>query len=67
MTSTPRIRAFLPGRVRLSAGHLPLALPSSRRAGQAPQVFREFGQTLGARLGRPERSTAPRPPPGAGA
>ncbi|WGD30388.1 hypothetical protein AncyloWKF20_00670 [Ancylobacter sp. WKF20] len=58
MTSTPRIRAFLPGRVRL-----PVPLPTSSRAGQAPQVFREFGQTLG----RLERAAATRRPRGDGA
>lgn len=60
MTSTPRIRAFLPGRVRLpSAG-----LPSPSRAGDAPQVFREFGRTLGRTVGRLERAAATRRPRG---
>ncbi|MDF2621123.1 MAG: hypothetical protein K0S00_3782 [Xanthobacteraceae bacterium] len=47
MTSTPRIRAFLPGRLRL---------PAASHAGSAPQVFREFGRTLG----RLERAAATR-------
>ncbi|MDQ0303779.1 hypothetical protein [Ancylobacter polymorphus] len=43
MSSTPRIRAFLPGRFN---GFGP-RLPAPDRAGQAPQVFRQFGRTLG--------------------
>ena len=38
MKVTPRIRAFLPGRPRL---------PAPTRAGDAPKVFRDFGNTLG--------------------
>ncbi len=49
MTSTPRIRAFLPGHPRLR-------LPAANHAGSAPQVFREFGRTLG----RLERAAATR-------
>ncbi|TCK31287.1 hypothetical protein EV667_1395 [Ancylobacter aquaticus] len=43
MTSTPRIRAFLPDRFN---GLTP-RLPAPHRAGQVPQVFRQFGRTLG--------------------
>lgn len=43
MTSNPRIRAFLPGRFNGLAPRL----PAPDRAGEAPQVFRQFGRTLG--------------------
>ena len=52
MTSTPRIRIFLPGRFHGLAPRL----PAPDRAGQAPQVFRQFGRTLG----RLERAAATR-------
>jgi hypothetical protein len=52
MTSTPRIRAFLPGGSVTSR----LRLPAANHAGSAPQVFREFGRTLG----RLERAAATR-------
>ncbi|WP_428029248.1 hypothetical protein [Ancylobacter sp.] len=52
MTSNPRIRAFLPGRFNGMAPRL----PASNRAGEAPQVFRQFGRTLG----RLERAAATR-------
>jgi hypothetical protein len=43
MTANPRIRAFLPARFHgLAPG-----LPVPGRAGEAPQVFRQFGRTLG--------------------
>lgn len=42
MTSTPRIRAFLPGRFNTITPKMPV--PS--RAGEAPQVFRQFGRAL---------------------
>jgi hypothetical protein len=54
MSSTPRIRAFLPGRFN----GLSSLLPAPDRAGQAPQVFRQFGRTLG----RLERTAATRRP-----
>jgi len=60
MSSTPRIRAFLPSRF---TGLGPL-LPAPDRAGQAPQVFRQFGRTLG-RLER--TATTRRPGTGEGA
>lgn len=54
MTSTPRIRALLP------AGFHGISprLPAPSRAGEAPQVFRQFGRTLG----RLERAAATRRP-----
>jgi len=58
MTSTPRIRAFLPGRLNALAPRL----PAPHRAGDAPQVFRQFGRTLG----RLERAAATRRPRGEG-
>ncbi|MCK0209027.1 hypothetical protein MWN33_13400 [Starkeya koreensis] len=56
MTSKPRIRAFLPG------GFYGLAprLPAPHRAGEAPQVFRQFGRTLDRTFGRLERTAATR-------
>jgi len=54
MTSTPRIRAFLPARFQ----GLSPRLPAPSRAGDAPQVFRQFGRTLG----RLERAAATRRP-----
>ncbi|MBB3769800.1 hypothetical protein FHS55_000386 [Angulomicrobium tetraedrale] len=53
MTSMPRIRAFLPNRPQL---------PAPSRAGDAPQVFRQFGRTLG----KLERAAATRRPKGEG-
>lgn len=62
MTSTPRIRAFLPGRFNGLAPRL----PAPHRAGEAPQVFRQFGRTLGRNFGRMERAAATRRPSGEG-
>ncbi|MCJ8143858.1 cytochrome P450 [Ancylobacter sp. A5.8] len=57
MTGTPRIRAFLPGKFhRLSP------MPAPTRAGDAPQVFRQFARTLG----KLERAAATRKPGGQG-
>jgi len=56
MKGTPRIRAFLPGRL-LSASARP---PAPQRVGEAPKVFREFSQTLG----KLERAAVPRRPAG---
>jgi hypothetical protein len=56
MTGTPRIRAFLPATFhRLASG--------AGRAGDAPQVFRQFARTLG----RLERTASTRKPGGEGA
>ena len=53
MNRMPRIRAFLPGRPKL---------PAPTRAGDAPQVFRHFGQTLN----KLERTAHIRKPPAGG-
>ncbi|WP_197028260.1 hypothetical protein [Bosea sp. 117] len=51
MNGYPRIRALLPGRT---------LLPSPTRAGQAPEVFTDFGRTL-VRLERAASTRRPRP------
>lgn len=56
MTSRPRIRAFLPGGFHGLAPRL----PAPHRAGDAPQVFRQFGRTLDRTFGRLERTAATR-------